>query len=270
MTQLFRLFACCLLALIIAGTYRERVHAQAGGRPAFSVASVKANKSGQRGYSLPPPVGGRLIAANLSLKALTLYAYHLQDPQLIGANGWMSSDTYDIEAKADGSVPESSVRLMVQVLLEDRFKLKVHGEMRQLSTYALRVAKNGLRMRASTENCSSPDSKTTVLCGGLRMFQRRQLTGRNVPLDELVQILSTLTGRMVVDKTGLTDNFDVKLEWTPDEALALGAEAGVQSDTPQQAALFTALEEQLGLRLQSEKGPVPVVVIDSAEGLPRN
>jgi uncharacterized protein (TIGR03435 family) len=263
MLKQYRPLLCPVLALSLAGI-SPQIYSQSVARPAFEVASVKPNSSGRRGYALPPPKGGRFTATNVSLKALVLYAYHLQDGQVIGSNGWINSAPYDVEAKAEGSPVEARVRLMAQVLLEERFKLKMHREERQLSIYTLRLAKKGLQMQRSTVDCSSVGP--TVPCGGFQLFQRRQLTGRNVPMDELVDVLSTLTGRMVADKTGLAGNYDIKLEWNPDQNLAFGAEAGVPtSDNAPQAALFTALEEQLGLRLQSEKASVPVFVIDSAE-----
>src|SRR6516162_970658 len=211
---------CLLFAVSLAG-----ISQQPAARPAFEVASVKPNDSGLRGYSLPPPKGGRYTATNVSLRSLVLYAYHLQDVQLIGTNGWMVSAPYDIEAKAEGSPAESRVRLMLQVFLEDRFKLKMHPEQRQLSIYTLRLAKKGLQMQRSTVDCSTV--APTVPCGGFQLYQRRQLTGRNVPMDEVVDVLSTLTGRIVADKTGLNGNYDIKLEWNPEQNLAFSAEAGV-------------------------------------------
>ena len=142
------------LALCLAGISQQS-YSQGAGKPAFEVASVKTNNSGQRGYALPPPKGGRFTATNVSLKALILYAYHLQDLQLIGASSWINSVPYDVEAKAEGSPVQARVRLMVQELLEDRFKLKVHREERQLSIYTLRLAKKGLQMQRSTVDCSS-------------------------------------------------------------------------------------------------------------------
>jgi uncharacterized protein (TIGR03435 family) len=232
---------------------------------AFEAASVKQNTSGQRGYALPPPIGDRFIATNVSLKMLVSYAYHLQDIQLVGATGWMNSELFDIEAKSPMTVPEDKVRLMVQSLLAERFALKVHTKNRQVSAYTLRVSKRGLRMRSSAETCEGPGT-IDMPCGSLRLYKRSQLFGKNVPLSELVEILSTLTGRAVIDKTSLQGTFDINLQWTPDENLAVGPEAGVQAvPNSQEGALFTALEEQLGLRLQSEKEAIPVTMIDSAQ-----
>jgi uncharacterized protein (TIGR03435 family) len=260
MTQRFFLVCCFLFALTAA------VAAQRTERPEFNAASIKENNSGERGYSLPPPIGGRLVTGNTSFKMLILYAYHLQDDQQVGAKGWMNSDRFDIDAKGDSAATEARIRLMLQVLLETRFKLKLHRENKDLSMFSLRVAKRGLQMLRSVKDCPATPDSQALPCGGFRLYQRRMLTGRNVPMDELVDMLSTLTGRMVIDKTNLAGNFDIKLEWTPDEGLALGTEPGAQPPSnAAQGSLFTALEEQLGLRLQSEKGPVSVLVIDSAE-----
>jgi uncharacterized protein (TIGR03435 family) len=232
----------------------------------FEVASIKLNNSGQRGSSLPPPIGGRLTATNVSLSQLIQYAYHLQDFEISGTQGWMNSDHYDVVAKAEGNVKEEQIRLMLRPLLSDRFKLSTHFEDKLLPLYALVIGKDGVKMPRNTEDCSTVSDRQ-IPCGGFRIFQRRQLTGRNVPIEELVDVLAALTGRHVVNKTGLTGNFDIKLEWSPDETLAVGAESNTSPDDLAGASLFTALQQQLGLKLESQKGPVPVLVVDHAEKL---
>jgi uncharacterized protein (TIGR03435 family) len=224
------------------------------------------NKSGEKGFSLPPPVGGRLTLTNVPLSMLIQYAYHLQDFEVSGTHGWMESERYDVAAKAGETATEDAVRHMLQSLMAERFKLKVHREPKDLPTYALTIAKSGLKMKQSTGECALPSANTIsqTPCGGFRLYQRSQLSGEKVPIVELRDILSTLTGRTVIDKTGLNATFDISLKWTPDEVLAVGAEAGAPSG-PFGGSLFTALQEQLGLRLESQRGPVGILVVDAAE-----
>ena len=229
----------------------------------FEAATVKPNQSGQRGSSLPPPIGGRFTATNVSLKDLILYAYHVQDFQLSGGPSWMDSQKYDVVAKADGSAPEDQVRIMLQKLLVERFRLKVSRQNKEAPIYALVIAKNGLKMAKSSGDCKAPGT-ITAPCGGFRVRNRSIVTGQNVPLSELVDLLSILTGRVVVDKTALTGKFDIDLKWSPDATLAMTAESA-DSESPNGATLFTALQEQLGLRLESQRGPIAIVVVEDAQ-----
>jgi uncharacterized protein (TIGR03435 family) len=249
--------------IILASVVILRVSAFAQSNLSFEVASVKQNISGQRGESLPPPKGGRFTATNVSLLHLIDYAYHVQEFQVVGADGWLNSERYDVVAKASDNAPEGQVRLMVQSLLTDRFNLKLRRDERQLPLYVLVVGKDGLKMPRATQDCTQI-SDPSVPCGGFRIRQRSQLTGRNVPVDELIDVLALLTGRYVANKTGLSGNFDIQLEWSPDETLALGPEP----DAPAMEAgnsLFTSLQKQLGLKLESQRGPVPVLTIERAE-----
>jgi len=231
----------------------------------FEAASVKQNRSGQPGSSLPPPIGGRFTARNVTLTMLIGYAYHLQEFQLSNASGWMNSERYDVVGKAEGNAGEEQVRLMVQSLLAERFKLKLHLVNRDQSVYSLTVAKTGLKMPRGTD-CVRPGTPT-MPCGGFRVSQRSRLQGQNVPLSELVDILSTFTGQYVIHNTGLSGNYDIQLHWSPDATLAIGAEPGASPDDSSGATIFTALREQLGLELKSSKGPVPILVIESAQKL---
>jgi uncharacterized protein (TIGR03435 family) len=272
MAKMTLLWSCIVTVLIGSGSLslRGQTDSRSTAKLVFDAVSVKPNVSGQRGYSLPPPTGERFTATNVSLNLLVTYAYHLNDVQLAGATGWMSSEAFDIEAKAPFPASENQVRLMLQPVLAERFNLKFHTENRQMSAYTLQVSKKGLRMKRSTKSCD-PGASSTVPCGGFRLYQRRQLTGLNVPMGEFVDALGQLTGRVVVDKTGLSGTFDITLQWTPDEGLALGPEAGAApAANSQDGALFTALDEQLGLRLQSEKQTLPVLTIDSAQRPSRN
>jgi uncharacterized protein (TIGR03435 family) len=235
----------------------------------FEVASIKPNVSGLRGSGFPPPKDGRFNATNVTLKDLILYAYHLQGFQLSGTQGWMESDHYDVVAKAEGTATENEIRRMVQPLLADHFKLSVHQGEKQLPIYALVIARDGLKMPHTTQDCSVPGTRD-MPCGGFRVSERSQLAGRNVPIGELIDVLGFFTGRHIIDKTGLNGNFDIRLQWSPDETLAFGPESAAKSDDPSGASLFTALQQQLGLKLESQKGPVPMLIVDRAEKPPLN
>jgi uncharacterized protein (TIGR03435 family) len=126
-------------------------------------------------------------------------------------------------------------------------------------------------MKSSVGACDPPGTMD-MPCGSLRLYRRSQLFGKNVPVSELVEALAMLTGRAIVDKTDLHGAFDTNLQWTPDESLALGPEANMQAavNVQQEGALFTALDEQLGLHLQAEKQTISVLVIDSAQRPSRN
>ncbi|HXB67127.1 MAG TPA: TIGR03435 family protein [Candidatus Acidoferrales bacterium] len=222
----------------------------------FDTASIKPAKAGVRGYSIRP-LPGRLSTSNTTLGMLVAEAYHVYDFQISGGPKWINTDRYDIEAKAEGETKPSEAQLrgMLQKLLAERFSLVVRRETRELPVYALEVGKGGPHFKASTDSEEAPM---------FRVFQRRQITAARAPLAYLVEALSFLVGRPVVDKTGLEGKYDYKLEWTPDETQVRSDEAApqVEGNVP---SLASALQEQMGLRLQSQKAPVEIVVIDRAE-----
>jgi len=240
--------------------------------PAFEVASVKASAPGGRGMSLQRGVGGRFTTENVPLKMLITFAYDIRDHQLSGGPGWMNDDRFDIAAKPDRDIPSGdagnqTIRLMVQSMLAERFHLVVHRETREMPIYALVIAKGGPKM---TE--AAPESRGS----GFRMKGRGQMTVTKAKMEMFVRVLSNQVGRTVVDKTGLTADYDFKLEYAPDMAQPLvgkdGVPAGVSNvekgdapNAPDLPSLFTALQEQLGLRLEPQKGPVEIVVVDRAE-----
>ncbi len=215
----------------------------------FEVASIKptATKDGSLAVSFPP--GGRFSARNLTLKQLLQNVYAMQDYQIVGGPGWITSAGFDIEAKAgagSGEWPREQVLQMVQTLLADRFHLALHRETRQLPVYALVVGKTGPKLQPADSNAGRP--KTMF---GQIIVQKMSMTG-------LANILALDLKRPVKDETGLKGDFAFTLEWTP----GLGDSDDRPSARP---SLFTAVQEQLGLKLESAKGPVEVLVIDSAE-----
>ncbi len=255
----------------------------------FEAASIKPAKSaGKMGLfriSLEP--GGRFVASGINVSTLLQLAYNVKESQISGAPSWVNSDRFDIQAKPDDSAaaemqkltPEQrseQSRLMLQSLLADRFGLKLGHETKELSVYALTVAKNGPKFHQS----AAPDSQTLGASPprrGIMMNGRGQLTVMDAGLDMFANVLSHQLGRIVLDKTGLKSKYDFTLNWTPEPGEGRmmpggGPEPGREGPggaPPPPAAsgpsLFTALQEQLGLKLESQKAPVDILVIEHVE-----
>ena len=234
--------------------------------PVFEAATVKVNKSGSSssGSNFDH---GRYTATNIALKNLMNYsAYGIPEPRILGGPKWLDSERFDIEAKIDSSAADQmrtlsreqrklQMQAMFQQLLADRFKLSVHWETRELPVYALVAAKNGPKLQVSTK----PGSGTS---SGKGLFTAEGMTLAEIS-QSLTQELATELGRVVIDKTGIAGRYDVTLKWTPD-ADRTPADNGTE-DTSTGPSIFTALQEQLGLKLESTKGPVQVLVIDHIE-----
>jgi uncharacterized protein (TIGR03435 family) len=262
-------------------------------RRAFEVASVKQNRSGSQMVLMGFPPGGRFNATNVTLKQLIASAYGtpqvLPQFRIIGGPPWIDSDRFDVTAKADTDFaptpggPPAPLFEMLRSLLADRFKLVVHNETRDLPVYDLVLAradgKLGSQMQKSAVDCvalaaarrggappPAPAPGERPPCG-VRMSPAT-ITGGAVTMPQLVTVLSQRVGRTVVDKTGLTGSFDIDLAWTPEQLPTGTPPPGappLPPIDPNGPSIFTALQEQLGLKLDSTKGPVDVVVIDSVE-----
>lgn len=214
--------------------------------PVFEIASIKLNTSAD-GHSSSHISNGELMLRNVSLKDCIELAYHVTGARLSGPD-WLSSTSFDIIAKPPSGSPHDVYRLMTQALLADRFKLAIHHESRILPAFALVVAKNGPKLEKGEPGGAHVSSKKT------------NLTGRGMTMADLAEFLSGRVDRTVVDKTALDGVFDLHLEWSPDEKLT--------DDKAARPSIFTALQEQLGLKLQAEKLPLDVVVVDHIERLP--
>ena len=216
--------------------------------PSFEVATIKPTASTDGHTHINYPPGSSFSASNITLSALMQWAYGMPEKQILDGPAWLTSTRFDIQAKVDPGGPDKPVRTdtdakrkMVQALLAERFNLKLHDETRMLPAYDLVIAKGGSKLEISKANGKS------IGAG------RNHLTVEGLTMPLIAEQLSQVAGRVVVDKTGLTDRYDVKLVWAADDAPA------GESSAP---SLFTAVQEQLGLKLESAKEPVPVLVID--------
>ena len=230
---------------------------------AFEVASVKVNRSGLSNSGSTTRAGGGYVGTNLTLHQLVTEAYRLRPFQVIGGPGWIKIDRFDINARA----PEGATGRpdpMLRTLLADRFKVRVHTETKEQQVYALVLARAdrrlGPKLTPTTKECGAAGASCgmNVNTG----TTAATLSGVAQPLTRLATALSGFAvDTIVVDRTGLNGNFDMELQWTPDviRSAAAGTPAG---DGP---SLFTALQEQFGLKLESARGPVTYLVIDSAE-----
>jgi bla regulator protein BlaR1 len=254
--------------------------------PSFEVVSIKPNHSGDaRSFVRLQP--GRFTATAVPTKMLIQFAYDSQDFQLSGGPGWINSEKYDIDAKEEDSAAQalqklsqfeqmSQIQLMVRSLLADRFKLKISFETKDAAVYALVVANGGPKLSRATATPADTNGSTPQVQAPqgprIGITGRGQITASGVPISMLAQVLSRQLGRQVVDKTGLNGNYDFTLQWTPDESQSLGGPEG-PTPTPAVApppdsfgpSVFTAIQEQLGLKLESQKAPVEMIVVDHIE-----
>ncbi len=244
------------------------------------MASVKPNASGSNDLLMRPPVDGRFTATNVTLKMLIALAYKVRQVEIFGGPAWITSDRYDINARAaDVQVSGDQSRLMLRRMLEDRFKLMLHRETRELPAFTLLPARNGLKVPDAKEGscmatgsnpvrASTPGQPFTPFCGSF-LVTPTGLEGKRVSMAQLANALSGIVGPTVIDKTGYTAAFDFHLEFTRDVTAAQPGFPPAAGDTgPADASgpsIFTALQEQLGLKLEAAKVPVEILVIDHAE-----
>ena len=226
--------------------------------PGYEVATIKPTdpSHARGGFTLQ---GRHLIAGNFTVEGLITLAYNLHTTQVIGGPDWIRTDHFDMDILPDheGLPSLEQARGIVRKLLADRFALKYHEDTKVLSVYVLSVAKTGPKFAKSASDPSSPPG-----LGGPpgRMFVR------NASMEEFAQVMQGTLDRPVVDQTGLKERYDLSFRWTPDESQYGGRIPPPSTDTPAADApppLFTAIQEQLGLKLDAEKIPTKVMVIDS-------
>jgi uncharacterized protein (TIGR03435 family) len=233
----------------------------------FEITSIRPSGPGSSTTLQFTPEG--LTETNFPLSALLQIAYHLNylDGTIVGAPEWVRTDRFDIQAKvAESDMPEwgkliqdqsersQEFRLVaMQMLMADRFALKVHRETRQGPVYALVIAKSGLKLKEAKRD-DAPS---------LTMRRSGHVSVRAGQIAAILPFITQMIGRPVVDETGLTSKYDFTLDWTPDQS-ASPATSAAESEASG-PSIFTAIQEQLGLKLESQKGPVEVLVIDHIE-----
>jgi uncharacterized protein (TIGR03435 family) len=222
---------------------------------AFEVASVRLSRDPARSASIGPSPGGeRFTARNMPLLWLITSAYDVSIRQVSGLPNSFSSKSYDIEAKCGQPASREQMMRMLQTLLEDRFKLHLLHETKDLTVYVLRVGKGGPKLDDNKDGADLEARKSMV----------GKETYRNFPMSLFANILSGDVDDTVVDRTGLTGSYDFRLEYTP-ERLGPGVKEGREPAYLDGPSLFTALREQLGLELNRQKVPVELLVLDHIE-----
>jgi uncharacterized protein (TIGR03435 family) len=240
--------AAVLLTLAIGASFAPRWVALAQ-TPAFEVASIRLHVGAFMGVGIKPS-GPNVTMEAMSLHNLIGYAYDLQPYQILGGPSWVAADRYDISAKAEGdaSLTPERIKQMTQTLLADRFGLKFHHDTKEMPVYVLVVGKNGPKFKES-----APDAERLLVMGSVDGHPRITVTKGDMA--QLAHQFSNINGvdRPTIDKTGLTGAYDYELDWSRGDA---------GSDVP---VIFTAIQEQLGLKFQPDKARVEVLVIDRAE-----
>jgi uncharacterized protein (TIGR03435 family) len=235
-------------------------------KPTFEVASIKRDTNSSDSNLKVDP-GGRLIATNRALSDLIFHAYNLRPYQIPDMPEWIHSAYYDVEAKGDGNLSWDEVMPMLQSLLEDRFRLKVHWSTKEQPVFFITVAKGGIKLKPSIAACARFDpgtapartaeaKKALPTCrDGISGRDPRRYIAENSSMNSLTYNLSYLLGRKVIDMTGFTGRFDFDLEFAGDPL-----KAGELFPT-----LITVLQDELGLKVESGRAPVDVLVIDYVE-----
>lgn len=249
-----------LVVLLIVVEFREAISQNAVTPKTFDVASVKPNTSGNSGRVLSPVPGGRFVATNVTLRQLVAFAFGVPNSHfemiVIGGPDWIDADRFDVEARVStGDIPRGRTTPLVRALLEERFQLRAHRETRDRPIYQLVVDRPDRRLGAGLRR-STADCKV-ARCGLLQASG--SAGGMGVTIPQLADALAPFAGRVILDRTSLAQPFDIDLKWTPDATPA--------NDAP---GLMTAIREQLGLRLESARGPVDVVVVDAVNQLKPN
>lgn len=243
---------------------------QEAGKPSFEAASIKLSGStmgSQSNYR-----GERFSSQGFTLKYLITYAYGIQDYELLGGPDWIGAIRYDVDAKTAGTVPDAQVRLMLQSLLEDRFKLKIHREEREAPAYIMTVAKGGPKLQKPSSGATGMQSvfvaPTTISASAkISSSPRASLTSTSV--SGLANGLTRMLGRRVIDKTSIEGSYSIYLEWAPQgggQAVS-GADSSVNAPVQEPAgpSIFDAIQEQLGLKLEQGKANTVFIAIDGVE-----
>jgi uncharacterized protein (TIGR03435 family) len=230
----------------------------------FEVASIKRTPDDPPGNRFSP-TPGRFYAEHVSVRFLIWYAHDIEDFRIVGGPSWIDSEKYDLDARATGATLQQVRGPLLRQLLQDRFRLVVHRETREIPVFVLTAARGGPKMQTADGKCLAkppgaplaPGQRQVDICGFLG-FGGNNLRGTAIAMTDLAGALSMHLQRLVVDETGVIGTFNVAMKWTPDEAVAPPADGASPS-------FFTALQEQLGLRLEAARRPGEVLMIDRVE-----
>jgi len=275
-----------VLLLVLAAVALPSAQTADGAAVGFEAATVKQNKSGGDTAGIRRSPGGRFEATNISLSALITFAYQLQPFELQGGPPWLTGDRWDVLAKSAGDPPPTpqgtpdAHMLALRTLLADRFKLVVSRATRDIDVYHMVMARPdgrpGAGLRQSTYDClelqkardaaarggppvTDPNTPERLVCG-IRVGPRRVQWGGS-PLSQFANMITRLAERRVVDRTGLSGNWEFDITF----AQQAGPPGSDIPADPNAASLFTVLQEQLGLKLEPGRMPMPVLVVDSVE-----
>jgi len=267
--------AVILSALVVGPAYSQSTQADLKGAT-FDVASVKRDTSAAAASTIGFEPGGRFVAINMPVASLIQTAYGtsaLPRPQIIGGPGWIDADRFDVTAVTDRNPSQEQRQMMLRALLADRFNLSIHRETRELPVYNLVKSsadgKRDIRLRVSDIDCAAlrnngrtPTPEQLRPCMTAFGFGSLRLNG---PVSQFALALARMVDRPVIDRTGLgATQYDWALEWIPDQRSQISTGA-TPSDPSLPSSIFSAIQEQLGLKLESAKGPFEVLVIDHVE-----
>jgi uncharacterized protein (TIGR03435 family) len=229
----------------------------------FEAAQVNVNKSGEVRMVVDVQGGGRFVMRNVPMKVMIIFAYQARPDAVTGGPAWLDSDRFDVVAKAPQTTPPDDLRRMLQTLLAERFKLAIHQEPKIVPAYALVVGKSKPKLQTA-ESAVLSEQRCTPGTGAVG---QKHIACRHITMAALAGLLQEQSpgdfDAAVVDQTGLKGSFDFKLDWTP---AVRNAEAS--TDPPAGPTIFAAVETQLGLKLESRKLPLPVIVVDQVLRVP--
>jgi uncharacterized protein (TIGR03435 family) len=224
--------------------------------PKFAAVSIHRQVPDDNSFFVKPPANGKFIATGATARLIVILAWDLQDSQIAGGPAWFATDRFVIEANSDDGRPHSAVetREMLQNMLAERFALRTHHEMREGTAYVLTVGKNGSKLRQSqTQSTNVRVGANSILLEG-------------APLSRLAQLLSGILERPVIDRTGLEGTYDASLLWSPTQMINnAGLVTLPKTADADQVSIFSAMQDQLGLGLVSERAPIDTLVIDSID-----
>jgi bla regulator protein blaR1 len=226
----------------------------------FDVISIRPQAPGDTSFVVHMPRNGQFSARGAVATLVLMLAYDVQESQIIGGPNWFATEKWEIDAPRDDGITHSveETRLMLQKMLENRFALRIHRETEQLPVYALTIAKGGPKFKPLEENGRT---------NGTVRVASKSISLESVDLVRMAQVLATALGRPVIDRTGLTGRYNLNLQWD-DAPIPQGGVPGLDVPAPpgdEYGSIFTAIQDQLGLRLESQRAPVDVIVIDRIE-----